>query len=367
MPRVNRILAINPGSTSTKIGLFEDESEIFKTSIEHPASLIAEFPTIEAQYEMRKEAVLACLKGRDQDPATLDALAARGGPLPQLAGGAYRVDAAMVDALRHGSLAEHVSNLAGIIAYDIGEARGIPSYIYDAISADELSEVARISGMPAIPRRSLCHVLNMRSVGRKVAQGMGRAYGDVNLIVAHLGGGISISLHRGGKMEDIVGDDEGPFSPERAGRVPCRALIDLCYSGEHDHQTMRRMLRGKGGLVAYAGTNDVVEMETRIDSGNIEASLLLEAMAYQVAKGIGELATVVRGRVDRIVLTGGIARSKRIVSWIAERVGFIAPVEIVPGENELEALAFGVLRVLRGQEEARLYAPRTEAISEGKV
>jgi len=366
MPRPKRILAINPGSTSTKIGLFDDESEVFKISIEHPASSIAEFPSVEAQYAMRKEAVLACLKARDLDPATLDALAARGGPLPHLSGGAYRVDAAMVDALRNGSLAEHVSNLAGMIAYDLGEARGIPSYIYDAISADELSEVARISGMPALPRRSLCHVLNMRAVGRRVAQGMGKAYGEANLVVAHLGGGISISLHRGGRMEDIVGDDEGPFSPERAGRVPCRALIDLCYSGRFDHQTMRRMLRGKGGLVAYAGTNDVAEVESRAEAGDAEAALLLEAMAYQVAKGIGELATVVRGRVDRIVLTGGIARSKRITSSIAERVGFISPVEVVPGEYELEALALGVLRVLRGQEEARVYAPRSDAGTEGK-
>jgi butyrate kinase len=357
MSRGKLILAINPGSTSTKLGLFEDEAEVFKASIEHPADRIAEFPTVGSQYAMRKEAVLAFLKGRGVDPSTLDAIAARGGPLPSLSGGAYRVSETMVDWLRNRPLAEHVSNLAGIIAYEIGEGLGVPSFIYDAISADELSDIARISGMPAIPRQSLCHVLNMRAVGRKVALGMGKAYGELNLIVAHLGGGISISMHRRGRMEDIVSDDEGPFSPERAGRVPCRALIDLCYSGAYDHAAMRKMLRGKGGLVAYAGTSDVVEIESRIDAGDAGAELLLEAMAYQVAKGIGELATVVRGQVDAIVLTGGIARSKRVTSWVAERVSFIAPVEIVPGENELESLALGVLRVLRGQEKARAYVP----------
>lgn len=355
MNNLIRILAINPGSTSTKIAVYENEREKFKINIEHPVTELAQFKGVADQYDFRKNAVLNALKDHNFDVAELDVIAARGGPLPPIKGGAYRVNEEMVDRLKNRPIAEHASNVAALIAYELGEKLGIPAYIYDAISADELTDIARISGMPDLPRVSLCHVLNMRAVARKVAEARQKKYADMNIIVAHLGGGITVSLHHGGKMTDIVSDDEGPFSPERGGKVPCRSLIDLCYSGKYDYQTMRKMLRGNGGLAAYLGTSNAIEVEKRINSGDAAAKLIYDAMGYQIAKAIGELAPVVNGAVEVIVLTGGIAYSKMLTEWIAERVSFIAPVEIVPGENELESLALGTLRVFREEEEAHEY------------
>lgn len=352
MSEVIKILAINPGSTSTKIAVYENETEKFKINIEHSVDELAKYNSVVEQYDLRKDTILKVLADKNFDISELNAIAARGGALPPIKGGAYKINDAMVDLLTHRPAAEHASNVAALIAYDIAEQLGIPSYIYDAISADELDGISRISGMPSIPRASLCHVLNMRAVCQKVAEAHQRKYSDMNIIVAHLGGGITLSIHKQGKMVDIVSDDEGPFSPERAGRVPCRDLLDMCYSGKYDHKTMRKMLRGKGGLVAYTGTSSAVEVEAKIKEGDANAKLVYEAMALQIAKGIGELATVVKGKIDVIVLTGGIAHSKMFTAWIAERVEFIAPVEIVPGENELESLALGVRRVLRGEEKA---------------
>lgn len=347
-----KILAINPGSTSTKIAVYENETEKFKINIEHSAEDLAKYNSVAEQYDMRKNTILKVLSDNNFNVSELSTIAARGGALPPIKGGAYKINDAMVDLLAHRPFAEHASNVAALIAFEIAEQLNIPCYIYDAISSDELDDISRISGMPALPRTSLCHVLNMRAVCRKVAEAKQREYADMNIIVAHLGGGITVSLHEQGKMVDIVSDDEGPFSPERAGRVPCRSLIDMCYSGKYDHKTMRKMLRGNGGLVAYTGTSSAVEVEARIKDGDENAKLIYEAMASQIAKGIGELATVVKGKVDVIVLTGGIAHSRMFTAWIAERVQFIAPVEIVAGENELESLALGVLRVLRREEKA---------------
>jgi len=220
---------------------------------------------------------------------------------------------------------------------------------------DEFPDISRISGMPDIPRKSASHVLNTRAMAIKYAKSIGKSYEELNTIVAHLGGGISINIHHKGQIIDLVSDDEGPFSPERAGRVPCRELINLCYSGKFDKKTMQRKLRGSGGLKAYLNTVDAREVESMIKEGNEYAKLIYEAMAYQIAKGIGELATVVEGKVDVIILTGGIAHSEMLTSWIKNRVSFISHVEIMPGENEMEALAFGALRVLRGEEKAREY------------
>jgi len=345
-----KILAINPGSTTTKIGVFENGQERFKTNIEHPAAELEKYHNVAAQYDMRKDAILSYLREQNYDVAQLDAIAARGAPIAPLKGGAYRINQSMVDRLKSSQMIEHASNLAALIAYEIGEPLGIPSYIYDAISTDELTDIARISGMPAIPRPSLVHTLNMRAVCHKLADKQGKKYQDMTIIAAHLGGGITISIHHQGTMIDIVSDDEGPFSPERAGKVPCRALIDLCYSGTYDHGTMRKMLRGRGGLVAYLGTSNAIEVEKMIEQGDEKARLVYEAMGYQIAKGIGELATVVNGKVDAIILTGGIAYSKMLTEWIQKRVAFIAPVEIFPGENELESLSNGVTRVLSGEE-----------------
>lgn len=349
------ILAINPGSTSTKVAIYANETEQCRESLEHSAQELAKYEHIPAQHDMRKEAVLAFLRQHNFDVKSLAAVVGRGGLLPPVQSGAYRVNEMMIDRLRYRPVAEHASNLGAIIAYDIATPLGIPSFIYDPVSVDELQDVARISGMPDIPRQSLIHALNMRAAAIAAAKKLNKSYPETTLIVAHLGGGISLSVHHGGKMIDIVSDDEGTFSPERAGRVPCRQLIELCYSGKFTEKEMLKKLRGKGGIIAYLKTNNVQEVLAMIDKGDKNAELILYAMAYQIAKGIGELATVVKGKVDRIVLTGGIAKSTKLTGWITEHVEFIAPVEILPGENELEALAFGALRVLRGQETAYEY------------
>lgn len=348
-----KILAINPGSTSTKIALYEETKELFKKNIEHSNEEIAKYKNITAQYEMRYEAIMNFLKEMNFDAKELSAVVGRGGLLPPVKSGAYRVNDSMVDRLANRPLVEHASNLGAIIANEISKPLNIPAFIYDSVAVDELEDIARITGMADVKRDSFSHALNMRAVAIKVAQKLGKAYEDCNLIVAHLGGGISISVHNKGKMVDIVSDDEGPFSPERAGRISCKRLMQMCYST--DKNVMKKKMRGEGGLVSNLGTNSALEVEKKIESGDENAKLVYEAMAYQIAKGIGELATVVDGEVDAVIITGGIAYSNMMTSWIKKRVQFIAPVEIVPGENELEALAFGTLRVLKGEEKAHEY------------
>ncbi|MCF6465138.1 butyrate kinase [Clostridium sp. Cult2] len=350
-----KILAINPGSTSTKIALYEDEKEIFTKTLDHPIEVIEKFKNVQEQYEMRKGLVISFLNEKGYDINELSAVVGRGGMLPPVKSGAYIVNETMLDTLEKRPAMEHASNLGAPIAYAIAKSAGINAYIYDSVRTDELHPIARISGMPDIERMSTCHVLNTRSMAIKAAKKRGKRYQDMNIVVAHLGGGISLNVHEKGQIVDIISDDEGPFSPERAGRVPCRQLIELCYSGKYDKNTMHRKLRGNGGLKAYLDTVDAREVEKMIEDGDEKAKIIYEAMAYQVAKGIGELATVVEGKVDLIILTGGIAYSKLMTSWIKKRVEYIAPVEIMPGENEMESLANGILRVLRGEEEAREY------------
>ncbi|AWI06613.1 butyrate kinase [Clostridium drakei] len=350
-----KILAINPGSTSTKIALYEDEKEIFCKTLEHPVEQIEKYENTADQFDMRKEVVLSFLKQNGYEVKELAAVVGRGGMVPKVKSGAYKVNETMVDRLKNNPVVEHASNLGALIAYEIASSIGVPAYIYDSVRVDELEDIARVSGMPDIPRTSTSHALNTRAMAMKVAKKYGKKYSDMNFIVAHLGGGISVNVHRKGQMVDIMADDEGPFSPERAGKVPCNALIDLCYSGKFDKKTMKKKLRGNGGLKAYLNTVDAREVEKMIENGDEKAKLVYEAMAYQVAKGIGELATVVEGKVDAIVITGGIAYSDMITNWIKKRVQFIAPVEIMPGENEMESLALGTLRVLKGEEEAREY------------
>jgi len=348
-----KILAINPGSTSTKIALYEDTKEVYKKNIEHPSEEIEKYKNISDQYEMRYKAIIEFLKEKDFDINQLSAVVGRGGLLPPVKSGAYRVNESMVNRLKYNPLVEHASNLGGIIAFEIAKKVGIEAYIYDSVAVDEFNDVARISGLADVQRKSFSHALNMRAVAIKVAKELGKDYSNLNLIVAHLGGGITISIHNKGRMVDIVSDDEGPFSPERSGRLPAKDLISMCY--KNDEKTMKKKIRGNGGLVSYLETNSALEVERMINNGNEYAKLVYEAMAYQIAKGIGELATVVDGNVDRIIITGGIAYSKMMTEWIKKRVSFIAPVEIVPGENELESLALGALRVLKGEEKAREY------------
>lgn len=352
-----KVLSINPGSTSTKIAVYENETEIFRKTIEHPAEEVATYKAMVDQFDMRRAAVLACLREQDFPLASLSAVAGRGGKLPPLKRGAYRVTQDMVDFLSYRPIDEHASNLGAIIAHSIAEPLRIPSYIYDAVVVDELEDIARFSGVPEITRRASCHVLNMRAMSRKVAERQGRRLEDLNVVACHMGGGISLTVIRGGRMIDVLTDEEGPFSPERAGRVPCRQLVDMCFSGEHDRKSATRRMRGNGGLAAYVGTNDAREVERRIKNGDAYAADVYRAMAYQVAKAIGEMATVVSGRVDAVILTGAIAYSTVMTDMIKERVEFIAPVTVVPGENELESLALGTLRVLRGEEAAHEFTP----------
>ncbi|MBV7272569.1 butyrate kinase [Clostridium sp. PL3] len=350
-----KILAINPGSTSTKIALYENEKEVFCKTLDHPVEEIEKYENVAAQFDMRKEVVLSFLKENGYEVHELAAVVGRGGMLPKVKSGAYKVNEIMVDRLKNNPMFEHASNLGALISYEIANSIGVSAYIYDSVRVDELKDIARISGMSDIPRTSTVHALNSRAMAMKVAKKYGKKYSDMNFVVAHLGGGISVSVHEKGQMVEIIADDEGPFSPERAGRIPCKALIDLCYSGKYDKKTMNKKLRGNGGLKDYLNTVDAREVEKMIEKGDEKAKIVYEAMAYQVAKGIGDLATVVKGKVDAIVVTGGIAYSNMITGWIKERVEFIAPVEIMPGENEMESLALGTLRVLKGEEEAKEY------------
>lgn len=355
MADIVKILVINPGSTSTKIAICENEISIISHNIMHPSEELAKFKTIASQYDLRESAILKYLTDNNHDIKDFTAIMARGGALPPVKSGAYRINQEMVNFLKYRPAVEHMSNLAPIIAFELEKSFGTPSYIYDPVCVDELDDIARISGMPVLPRDSYFHALNQRAVARKAAEAYHKPYSEMNIIVAHIGGGVTMGIHKKGRIVDIMSDDEGAFSPERAGRVSCRNLIKLCYSGKYDFVSMSRMLRGEGGLYAYLGTSDAREIEHRIENGDDQAKLVYEAMAYQLAKGIGELATVVSGNVDVIILTGGVAHSKMITRWVQDRVQFIAPVMVIPGENEMEALALGALRVLRGEEEAHVF------------
>ena len=349
-----KILTINPGSTSTRIALYEDEILLFKHSIDHSTEELAKYPTIKDQYSMRYEAIINALKENNIDLKELSIIVSRGGPVAPLKSGAYIVDEVLVDKLMSNPLVQHASNLGGLIAYKMGRELNIDALIYDAVSTDELEDIARISGVKEIERKSLIHTLNMRASAIKVSKEMDKDYKELNLIVAHLGGGLSLSIHKKGRMVDVVTDHEGAFSPERSGVLPSEALANFCY--QNDKDVVKQMLRGKGGLISYLGTNDAREVEKMIENGDEYAKLIYEALAYQVAKSIGQLATVVDGLVDAIIITGGMAYSELLTSWITKRVKFIAPVVIVPGENELEALASGGLRVLKGEEEVHRFS-----------
>lgn len=349
------IFVINTGSTSTKIALFNDDNMVIKEELSIDAAHLTGFKTALDQLEMRRESILSFLKTRGIDPAGFDIIVARGGALPPIEGGAFAVNDLMIDVLKYAAFAQHASNLACMIGREIADPYGIPVIIYDAPGTDEFSPMAKTTGLPEITIIPVSHVLNTRKVARDVARRMGKEYENCNFIVAHLGGGISINVHRDGKIIDSVYDDMGPMSPQRAGRIPTRFMTDLCYSGTYTEREMRQRLSGQGGLVAHLGTQDLREVMQRIEDGDEKAHEIFYTMCYQVAKGIGELAPVLYGEIDRIILTGGGAHSKMFTDIVSERVGFLAPVEIVPGEMEMEALAEGGLRVLLGIEPKKTY------------
>lgn len=350
------ILVINPGSTSTKVAIFKGEQNILQKNLSHSAEEVAKFARVTDQYEYRKNMILDWLKEVCISTKSLSAVVGRGGLLKPMPGGSYKVTDAMVEDLKIGIQGEHASNLGGIIAKGIGDSEGIPALIVDPVASDEMDDIARISGLPELPRRSLVHALNIKAVARRAARDMGKELAEINLIVAHLGGGISIAPLRRGQIVDVSGaDDGGPFSPERTGGLPVGELMKLCYSGQYTQAEMRKKVLGKSGLVGYLGTNNARDAVKMIEGGDKRADMIFDAMAYQIAKEIGSMATVLKGEVEAIVLTGGIAYSELLCSRIVKRAGFIAPVKVYPGEDEMQSLAEGALRVLKGEERAKIY------------
>ncbi|WP_092921880.1 MULTISPECIES: butyrate kinase [Romboutsia] len=357
MNKVFKILTINPGSTSTKIAVFDNEDLVFEKTLRHSSEEIGKYEKISDQFEFRKTVIEDALTEGGIKTSDLDAVVGRGGLLKPIEGGTYIVNEAMIDDLKVGVLGEHASNLGGIIAKEIGDTVNVPSYIVDPVVVDEMDDVARISGSEDIDRKSIFHALNQKATARRAAKELEKEYFDCNFIVAHMGGGISVGAHEKGKVIDVANalDGEGPFSPERSGGLPVGDLVKMCFSGKYTQDEIKKKIKGNGGLVGYLNTNDGREVESRIEAGDEKAKLVYEAMAYQVSKEIGSCASVLKGNVDAILLTGGIAYSKMFTGMIKERVNFISDVKVYPGEDEMIALAQGGLRVLNKEEEPKNY------------
>jgi butyrate kinase len=352
------ILVINPGSTSTKVAVFRDKEPVFTETLRHSTEELSKYKSIIDQFEFRTQAILNMLKEKGISLSEIDAIVGRGGLLKPIESGTYIVNEKMIEDLKKAERGEHASNLGGIIAYTLAKEHNIPAYIVDPVVVDELEDIARITGMPEIEKSSIFHALNQKAIARRLAADLNKKYEEVNLIIAHLGGGISIGAHKHGRVVDVNDalNGEGPFSPERAGGLPVLDLVKLCYSGKYTYQEMKKKLIGQGGVVAHLGTNDVREVYKKIEEGDKKAELVLEAMAYQTAKEIGAMAVVLKGHVDAIGITGGIAYNEDFVKRISERVKFIAPVYVYPGEDEMLALAQGAYRVLSGEEKAKMYS-----------
>ena len=354
-----RIHAVNPGSTSTKIAVYQNTEPVFLKNIKHTPEDLVPFPKITDQFEFRKEIILQQLKEADMQIMDLQAVVGRGGLLKPIPSGIYEVNEAMIADLRSSPFGEHASNLGGLIAHDLVNAMpNARAYIVDPIVVDEFDDIARISGHPLFQRVSIFHALNQKAVAREYARSIRRKYEDLNLIVVHLGGGITIGAHRKGRVIDVNQglDGEGPFSPERTGTLPVMDLVRFCFSGKYSQKEVQKMVKGEGGLVAYLGTNNAYDVEKMVDAGNAEAELIYHAMAYQVAKYVGEMYTVLKCEVDAILITGGIAYDKGFVNWIQERVYKLAPIHIYPGEDEMRALAINGLMVIRGELEVKVYS-----------
>lgn len=352
---MEKILVMNPGSTSTKIAVYQDETPLFVESIEHSQKELEPFENIIDQYEMRKDLILSTMEKNGVKKEDLTAIVSRGGLLPPIEAGAYEVNDDMVWQLTYAPQNEHASNLGAVIAHAISGALDIPAYIYDAVTVDELEPLARVTGLPEMKRKGMGHNLNMRAAAMKYAREQGRSYNDISVIVAHLGGGITLSLHHKGRIVDMISDDEGPFSPERAGGLPVFQVIDLATREGMDKKSMMKKVKSQGGLMGYFGVNDTRIVEQKMKDGDKQAALIYDAMILNVARNIAKLAVYVDGKVDNIILTGGIAYSQYFTSEVAKRVEFIAPVMVYAGENEMESLALGALRVQRGEEKAKKF------------
>jgi len=353
-----RILAINPGSTSTKIAVFQNEEPVFIKNIKHNAEELRKFDKITDQFQFRKNIIIHELDNADLTEDHVKAVVGRGGLVQPIESGVYMVNEKMKHDLRNSPLGEHASNLGGLIADDI--AQSLPdckAYITNPVVVDELDDIARISGHPRFKRISIFHALNQKAVANEHAKSILKKYEDLNLIVVHLGGGITVGAHRKGRVIDVNQglDGEGPFSPERSGTLPVGDLVRLCFSGEFTRNEIMKMIKGEGGMVAYLGTNNAYEVEKRVEKGDKEAELIYDAMSYQVSKSIGGMSAVLNGEVDGILITGGIAHDKWFVNRIVERVHRFGPVHIYPGEDEMKALAINVLRVIKGEIQPKRY------------
>jgi butyrate kinase len=354
---MTRLLVINPGAVSTKIAVFEDAECVYQENLAHSVDDLKGYSALCDQIPYRKKLILAALRGAGIDPGSFDAAVGRGGVIASLPGGTYEVSEELLGDARASRFGEHASNLGPVLARDFADMSGCPSYIVDPVSVDEWTPMARMSGLSGMDRVCHFHALNHKAVARMVAAELGKKYEDVNFVVAHLGTGISVGAHVKGRVVDVFDAmNEGAMSVDRAGSVPALLLIDACYSGKYSHKDMKRALNGLGGIYSYLGTKDMREVENRLDAEDEEVKRVVGAFAYQIAKDIGAMAVVCRGKIDRIILTGGMARFKYLADAIVSYVGFLAPVKLLPGEEEMRSLAQGALRVLRGEEKAKNYS-----------
>lgn len=350
-------LIINPGSTSTKIGVFEDENLLFEETLRHSTEEISQYESIVDQKDFRKKIITDLLEKKNFDLHSLNVVVGRGGMLKPIPGGTYAVTDALLADLKVGVQGQHASNLGGILARELADSIGVPAYIVDPVVVDELMPIARYSGMPEIPRGSIFHALNQKAVAKRYAKELNKPYESLRLIVVHMGGGVSVGAHENGRVIDVFSafDGDGAFSPERAGGVPCGALVKLCFSGKFTEKEIYSKLIGKGGFNAYLNTNDMRDVTKRASKGDTTAKEAKEAFLLQVSKDIGSMACVLNGKVDRIIVTGGIAYDAEVIATLKERAEWIAPFTVYPGEDELLALAQGAIRVLNGEEQAKEY------------
>lgn len=357
------ILVINPGSTTTKIAVYDADIQRYQTTLQHNSDDLQQFPTIASQFSFRKEAIKSNLAENNVDINSFDIIIGRGGLIYPLESGIYEVNEAMQNDLITPPMGEHASNLGALIAKDIAieisnnKASEVKAYIADPVVVDEMQDVAKISGHPNFKRLSIFHALNQKAVARRYAKERKKNYEELNLIVAHLGGGVSVGAHRYGKVVDVNNalDGEGAMSPERSGTLPSGQLVKLCFSGKYTQKEISSMIKGEGGLVAHTGTNNTRELLDRMEQGDLEAKLVIDAMCYQVGKSIAAMAAVLKGRVDGIILTGGIAYSEYVTNYIQQMVGWISLFKVYGGEDEMGALAENALLVLRGELSAKEY------------
>lgn len=357
MEKMYKILTINPGSTSTKVAVFENDKELFSTTLRHSSEEIGRYKTILDQLDFRRDVILDAIKASGIELSELDAVIGRGGLLKPIPSGTYEVNAQMIEDIKERPAGQHASNLGALLAAEIAGRAGVKAYIADPVVVDELQDVARLTGLPELERQSIFHALNQKAVARVYADKIGKPYEELNLVVAHMGGGISIGAHRKGLVVDVNNalDGEGPFSPERAGTMPALAFAKMCMSGNYTLAEIAKKINGKGGVVAHLDTNDMREVENRYNAGDQKARLVADSMAYGVGKFIGQMIAVLKGEVDAVILTGGIAYDKNVVGYIKEMIEPMAKVVVMPGENELEALAMNAQRVLEGKLTPKVY------------